>query len=374
MKERGRVVVTATGAEIEPMAPLTRRKWMGSGFTIAGAVIGIGGVTFGIRKLWFRSEVPTAYRVEGSTLTVLDQDGSVLWRYSFPVPMAAEAYKKPEQCVFVDLDGHGQIWTLFVYHAEQAQAADSHLVCFDAAGVPRWQFLSGKKVTDSRGRTFAPPFWPRAFQVIPSVKPNRSRIVVTSIHQWGFPDQVAVLDGITGKLLSDYWHRGHLVHLAIADIDGSRQPKVLLGGVNDAPEYAQATVVIFDHRSIDGGSRDPRGAPFFRGLRPGSEQQVIYFPRTPISRSKEFNRVSGLKIVPGRITVLVSEGIGESDPVIIYEFSDQLEVLNVMMSDEALQHYAALQERGELPRESPNIICERLKGQIKILRIGDTRA
>jgi len=192
--------------------------------------------------------------------------------------------------------------------------------------------------------------------------------VVTSIHQWSFADQAAVLDGKTGKVLSEYWHRGHLLHMVSVDLDRNGHPAILLGGVNDAPEYAQATVVIFDESKIEGGSRDPGGHPYFQGVGSGGERQAIYFPRTAISRDKEFNRVSNIKAAAGRITVIVSEGTHEeADPTVIYEFNDMLQVVNVMLSDQVLEAYSALQRSGKLATESANVICERLKRQVRIV-------
>jgi hypothetical protein len=116
--------------------------------------------------------------------------------------------------------------------------------------------------------------------------------VVSSNHHWSFPNQVAVLDGKTGKLLSEYWHRGHLLHMTITDIDGDGEPEVLLGGVNDAPEYKQATLVVFKVPMISGASKNPAGGsisrvclrgrrrkPYsFRGRRSAGRSNSIEFP------------------------------------------------------------------------------------------------
>jgi hypothetical protein len=178
---------------------------------------------------------------------------------------------------------------------------------------------------------------------------------------------VSVLDAKTGKLLSEYWHRGHLLHMVSADLEGEGEPAILLGGVNDAPEYKRATVVIFDHRNISGASKNPKGGVYFQGMSPGSEKKVIFFPRTPITKNLEFNHVSVLRLESGRIRVNVVENTGEEGPFVVYEFDYQLRPINVALSNTLMDRYRELQTGGHLPKESFDTITERLKAEIMIL-------
>ena len=94
---------------------------------------------------------------------------------------------------------------------------------------------------------------------------------------------------------------------------------------------------------------------------------MVFFPRTPISKDQEFNRVTDVRVAPNNITVVVAEGVAYIPPQVVYEFNHSLQLVNVMLSDDIQQRYALMQKSGELPVEAPELIAERLKGQVKII-------
>ncbi len=347
----------------------TRREWLryaGFGGSILTAAVG----GYAIPKLrLYSNEPPTAYRVEGATLVVLGKGDAELWRYTFSEQLDESSYRGAEWfgplCVFDDLDGDGRIETVFLFNSKRWE--QRRLVCFDSRGDLLWRFTPGKPVVDNLRREFRPPFWPNQFAVLRSKGSKAAKVVVSSHHNWSFPTQVAVLDGKTGRVVSEFWHRGHLLHMAVADLDGDREAEVLLGGVNDAPEYKQATLVIFDPRNITGASKNPKGGTYFQGMAPGTEKAIIFFPRTALSRDLEFNRVAYLKVAAGRITVNVAESTDESAAYIVYEFDFRLRPINVMLSNAAMEMYRLMWRSGALPKESFEAISQRLKdGVIKL--------
>jgi hypothetical protein len=136
------------------------------------------------------------------------------------------------------------------------------------------------------------------------------RIAVVSIHNYSFPAQLAILDGKTGKAVAEYRHRGHLNHLAVADLDGDGEPELLAGGVIDAPEFAQATLLVFDHRRVRGATPDPKGGSYFQGIAPFAAKHTVFFPKSPVAQRQEFNRIEQITVQPARILVDVAEGYG----------------------------------------------------------------
>ncbi len=356
-------VAVQPGTPLEPA--IRRRTWLRN---CAFGAVGLAVLAVARNRFGLSQRQPVSRHVDGANLTVMGEDGSALWRHTFPHQLDPEFYEPNKSvCVFADLDGDGGWQTLFKY-APLDRPSERRLICFDARGEIRWEFLPGRTVKDNLGRQFQPPFWPHAYQVVQSSRARTANVVVSSNHHYSFADQVAVLNGKTGRLLSEYWHRGHLLHMATLDLEGRGEPTVLLGGVNDALEYKQATLVAFDHRRIWGATRNPRGGLYFEGMAPGTEKCVVYFPRTPVGLTQEFNLVNEVSVGPRSITVGVVEGItAKHGPNLTYELDYSFRVINVLLSDDFLNSYAALQTAG-VPKESSDALAERLKREVRVLR------
>lgn len=185
-----------------------------------------------------------------------------------------------------------------------------------------------------------------------------------------FPSAIAVLDS-NGKLLGEFWHRGHLNYVHAADLRGDGAPYVLLGGVNDAPEYQQATLLVFDPEKVAGSSCAPDGRPYFQGFAPGTQKAEVFFPRTPVSRDREFNRVMGITVTPGRITVTIAEDIHlTSTDFVTYDLDFQLNVIGAYLSDPIRKSYRELEAAGKIPKGFVDGENERLKSQVRVFRSG----
>ncbi len=352
-------------ADAPPDEAATRRRWIRYGLSgIAAGLAAIAGVA-GFRRLrWRWTNPPASCRVQGLTLVVYDQDNVELWRYTLPKIM----YRSGSPCVFADLSGAGRRDTLLIYAPVNGSVDPSYLVCFRPDGSRRWEYKIKKTVTDNRGRQFSPPY--AAIGVAPFRRRGDAaeRIALLSIHNYSFPSQLAILDGRNGEVAAEYWHRGHLMHLAVADLDGDGEPELLAGGVNDAPEYKQATLLVFDHRRVEGATPNPGGGSYFRGIAPFAPKHTIFFPRSPVSQGQEFNRVHDLIVQPERILVDVAEGIDEyASPSIVYEFDSRLRLVNITPTDTFLNRLREMQLRGEIPAESPEAVAGRLRQGVRVL-------
>jgi hypothetical protein len=307
--------------------------------------------------------------VYGSTLIVYSESGTELWRHTlkeqvrYPAGLLESFY-----CGFADIDGDGLVETIF--HLHSTDAAVSRLICFDSTGKIRWEFVPGRTVVDNRSHQYLRPYGIQRFAAIRGTASTPGRVVVTSAHNWSFPCQVAVLDGKTGKVISEYWHRGHLWHMAVTDMDGDGEPEVLLGGVNDADEYKQATVLVFDHRRIAGSSCNPKGEVYFQGMTPGTEKTIVLFPRSPVSKDEEFNRVVGLRAANGRVVVSVAEGIHETDPAIVYEFTFSFHPTNAVFAGDLVQRWHELEEARKIQEGSETDMARHLLAEVKVIHLG----
>jgi hypothetical protein len=311
-------------------------------------------------------------RVIQNTLIALGPEGNEVWRHVFPRPLREDSYKTSYASSFswliADLLGDGTQEMLF--REDPVKVRGERVFCLDSRGRTKWEFKAGRAIVDLKGKEFDPPYYPNNIVVARGANSGSATVVVSSNHNWSFPNQVALLDGATGGLLSEYWHRGHLSQMIATDLDGDGEPEVILGGVNDSPEYAVATLVVFDHRSISGSSTSRDGTPHFQGMPQGTEKAIVRFPKSPLSKDREFNHVSDISLRDGHLMVDVLEGTGPTDPCIIYELNSRLDPVNVGLCDVALERYAAMRDKDRsLP--SPQELTERLQRRVEIWRKRD---
>lgn len=341
----------------------SRRRWLRYGVIGSASALTLAGAGLAFRNLrWMWSGLPGSCQLQGHVLIVYDRANVELWRYTFPETMSGPV----TPCVFADLSGHGRRETLFIYFPLKNHAT-ACVVCFRADGSRRWTFYPGKTVIDTRGRQFSPPYSVVQVAAFRTRASSTDRIVVASVHNYSFPAQLAILDP-AGNVVAEYWHRGHLNHIAVADLDGDGEPEILAGGVIDAPEFAQATLLVFDHRHLAGATPDPNGRSYFQGIPPFSAKHTVLFPKSPISQRLEFNRVREITLQPGKILVDVAEGTAEvAREIVVYELNYRLEVLNVTPDDAFLNRLRELQRLGEIPDEPPYAVVERMKRGVRVL-------
>lgn len=310
---------------------------------------------------------PAAFRIEVGTLIVVDAEGRELWRHRFPSRLEPGSYSDvhlARRCVFADIDGDGGIETLFVYVPLEFTEVGTTLFCFSVDGSVRWQFEPGRQIRDTR-QEYLPPYYISTIAVIP-VKAVGTRILVSSNHYLHNPNQVAILDS-DGRLVSEYWHSGHLYSVAHADINGDGVEEILLGGVNNG--YRLGTLVIFDSRNVAGASSQP-GRQIL-GFPAGTEKVVVLFPRSCVSEDASYTRVSELRITrERRIVVVVTEGVSEArNPgVMIYELDFDLNVVNCRPDSHLRDAHRALEIQGQVDHSWTEEENERLRRAVIIIR------
>jgi len=328
---------------------------------------------FGFRtetqKPMFRPEgsprPPADFRIEVSTLIIVDGQGQEVWRYQFPIRFEPSAYDQQNsirRCVFGDIDGDGKTETLFVHVPLNFASVGTPLICFGERGDIRWQFDPGRPIRDTRQEYF-PPYFISSVNIIP-VKDAGLRILVSSNHNLHNPNQIAMLDP-GGNLISEYWHSGHLYCVTHADLNEDGVEEILLAGVNNG--YRLATLIIFDSRSISGASSQP-GRQIL-GFSPGTEKAVVLFPRTCVSQNATFNRVSELRITrERRIMLAVVEGFSEArNPgVMIYEFDFGLNIVNCRPESQLQETHRAMELQGVLNHSWTEEESQRLRNQVII--------
>jgi hypothetical protein len=217
---------------------------------------------------------------DGRQLIAPDLEGKVLWSHRFDNVRAIPNGKKLSEGVFADLDEDGETEVLAANPADPVSLASNGLFCFSHSGRLKWQFQPGRAVATAQG-VFAPPFH------VEKAVPYRSRpggdwrIAVVSVHATYFPSQVAVLDA-NGKLLSEYWHAGHLHGMIVADLDHDARPELYTAGLSNG--YQNAVVLALDPERMEGAGWEEKPDYQFAGMKPGVEIARWLTPRTPLSR------------------------------------------------------------------------------------------
>ncbi|MGA8030356.1 MAG: hypothetical protein WB992_24700 [Bryobacteraceae bacterium] len=323
----------------------SRRNWY---WLCAAAILALSS-----GSLFFRSRDPLAdFRVQGNSVIGVSQNGRELWRHVFQEPVIENGYQAPlryQRNWLGIFPGERVPALLFTFIPVTHTESGDKLFCFDDRGKVRWSFTPGRTVYDLGGSVMVPPYFINSVKVAAAKQAANTRIVISSNHYKDQPDQVAMLNSV-GHVVGEYWHPGHLLHMALADLDGNGKPVLLLGGVNNG--YHQATLVVLDPLRVR-GIISPRGLPDPRfeliGMQPAKEKAVIFFPRSCLSQQQSFTRVGDVRVTEQRIVVVVAEGTDEiGDPQLIYEMDYQLRLQDVSPTDSYVRRHRALEATGKL--------------------------
>ena len=307
--------------------------------------------------------------IQGKNIIVVNAKGRELWRHSFQTTLAEEIYgpaTKPRHIWLGDLNGDRRQDLLFVEIPRNFVEAGSTLHRFSNGNHTAWRFTPGRAITDGSGERMVPPFFISRVLVLPRPSPADSRIIVSGNHYAGAPNQIAVLD-IDGKALAEYWHPGHLVNLAQADLDRDGVPELLAGGVHNG--FHQAVLVVLRPWRMSGVSTptempDPR----FRllDMPEAREPAVVWFPRSCISKNKPYTRVHEIRVLNDRIVVITAEGTNESDVGIIWELDHHLRVLSATATGDEMRILHQQMERSGQVDHPYTAEIDRLRSKLEV--------
>jgi hypothetical protein len=314
------------------------------------------------------------FHVRGQKVVAQDANGRELWSYTFPWVLYEQAYlagQRPLHSWIGDLHGDGKQELLIATKLYKDADVGNFTFCFRADGTLAWKVAAGRAVDDAGGSHMTPPYFVASIEVLRGKTTAETRIAIGSAHHLEQPYQVAFLD-INGRVVGEYWHPGHLLHINKAQLDGDGREQLLLAGVNNGDH--QATLVVLDPLKVVGvvtpvEMRDRRFA--LLNMAPAHEKAVVLFPRSCISVGAPYTRAKFMSVSDDRITVVVSEGPAEQqDPGFIYEFDRALHIVGVqaegpgtIRKHEELERQGKLDHAFDLARE-----CSRLRTNVTIRR------
>lgn len=336
---------------------------------------------------------PDRCQLSGNSLVVYDAGGKEAWRYPFAAGFHDFRYSTPAllsaSCAVADVDGDRHQDLLFTYNSPRADSETNVLYAFGSAR--NWHrflgptvlgtFKPGHKIVigSSADDVYREPYilQPKSVLVLDRSK-GSNRIILTSVHNQGAASQIAVLDDRL-RLVSEYWHPGHLLHTDASDLGRAGQKKVLLAGVNNG-EHA-ATVLVFDGDNIAGTPQNLTDKRFsltsygesgnLHSLGPGSELVAITLPRTCVSigKNQPYNRVMSLHVDPGKIVVEVAEDQSQgTTDILLYNFNHDFFLMEVIPQGSYATSYGLMQKVGICSQPLWNEGISAIKAQVRVRR------
>jgi hypothetical protein len=285
---------------------------------------------------------PASVTFKDHTLAVFDARGKLCWEKHFPgsVPGPGE---NAEPAALLDADGDGDFEILFSYEPLQRAQQPGFLYCYDGAGNLKWRHRYGAPKTFGN-RVFQPNYIGRLVRL--ATANGRRYLISVALHHLWYPSVVALLDPVTGRVLEEYWHPGAVHHLVIQDLDGDRQPEVLLGAINNPGEGLghPALIVLTLPFSRAPRTSDPSSMRF-PPLTGGGESAYLLFPCPDVNRALGVFPFVRQLAVDDQGRILVQVQLPELGAVAYY-LSPQLEVLECRPSDNLEPLHRRLQLQG----------------------------
>ena len=270
---------------------------------------------------------PRAARMESGALVVMNAEGKELWRKAFPDGLGPDWYYAQgvqNRIWFGDLDGNGHTSVLFLYSPALPDPQGSTLICFSDRGKEKWRWTPGRDLPELSG---SPPTYKTvSLAVLKATKARPSRIVVSSVHQPWWPGQIALIDS-NGKTVSEYWHSGALMFVALADLDGDGREEIIATGTANGYDH-QATLVVLDPDRVFGASTEVRPEFQIHGMGAAQERLRLLFPRSDLNRALfQFNMAEYPTVEHGTLRLTVAECITPMGCRIWYEFDRNIRLI-----------------------------------------------
>jgi DNA-binding winged helix-turn-helix (wHTH) protein len=298
---------------------------------VAMAAISIG--VYILVRMLTADPRPQSGRLDGATLIILNSKGQELWRKGFSDGFFPAYYPNglAPRMWFGDLNGDGHTNVLLLYQsAVSPKSRSTVLICYSDRGKEVWRWVPGRALAELEGDP--PTFYIGAFGVLKAPPGEHRRIVVSSSHKLWYPNQIALLDS-NGKLVSEYWHSGHLDHLTLADLDGDGRQEIIAAGISNG--YHQATLIVLDPDRLFGSSTEAaRPEIQIHGIGVARERIRLLFHRSDLNMTlASYNEGDEVTVEHGDIRFSTLECRQSPWCHIWYEFDTNFRLLSAYADD-----------------------------------------
>lgn len=325
--------------------PSVRRRIAAPLALAAVGLLGVLGLFVFVREA---GGPPALTRIEGQFLVAQNERGAELWRRGLPEAPKPAAPGDPNfvPAVIADLDGDSRPEVVFAYQRFDSPASDE-VICYSSNGRVMWRFQPGRTVRTSE-HEFPNHYRVRSLTLLPGEGRLGGRILVNSRHEPDYPSQIASLDA-AGRMVSEYWHSGHLVKTLIADLERDGAPEILLAGIVNGSRCGD--LVVLDATGFSGASTEENAAYQLLGMPAAAERARVLFPRTNISRYLNHYGIPTVLLMGAdeiRLHLADLTGVG-TGTTHAYVFSRDLRLLRVEPGDGMMVTYNALKAQRILP-------------------------
>jgi hypothetical protein len=350
-QEKRWIVAKPRGAveDTPPVPPASSRKGLIIAAMIVAAIAALCVVAFIAIRLLTPHGQPQSARLDGASLVIMNAEGKELWRKSFPEGFSPDWYYEQGVATriwFGDLgDGHTSV--LFLYlPAVSPLSHSTTLICYSDRGKEKWRWTPGRELPELQGTPAT--YRTMALVVLKATAKKPPRIVVSNIHDPWWPNQLAILDS-DGKLLSEYWHSGHLDYLNLADLDGDGRQEIIATGVSNG--YHQATLVVLDPDRVFGASTETaRPELQIHGMGVAQERLRLLFPRSDMNKALfQFNEGEEVTFEKGTIRLSVRECLHPPSCPIWYEFDKSFHLVTAYPDESFRSAHAQLYLNSKAP-------------------------
>jgi hypothetical protein len=312
---------------------------------LALAILGV--LIFIPIRILGKHDQPQSGRLDGTVLRITNADGKELWSKSFRDGFWSEYYDQgiAPRIWFGDLDGDGHTDVLLLYHpAVTPRSHSSTLICYSDQGQEKWRWTPGRSLPELQG---APPtFRSVALVVLKAAGKGPRQIVVSSIHDPWWPNQIALLDS-NGKAISEYWHAGHLDHLTLADLDGNGREEIVATGISNG--YHEATMIVLDTDRVFGASNEAERPQLqIHNMGTAQERLRLLFPRSDLNKALFVYNAGGEATVEnGKIQLSVKECLQPPGCLMWYLFDRQFDLVSAYADEQFRSAHAAFYAKGK---------------------------
>ncbi len=327
-------------------------SYLRTGFIVSAALLlGAGAYIAIVHLTNSRTGTPAGFHVERTFLTVRDHAGRNLWTKVFPDMLASAAYAddallRHRKIEFADIDGDGDLETLFVYSPLNSLRSPGALYCFSNSGEERWNFAPAR-TSPANGTGYGRTHVINDLLVTRPARSSEAHILLLDCRLPGHEADLFILSP-RGETEAIYTHKGHLGRLATADVDGCGAMEVLMGGF--AAERHEAELIVVELPGDQPRKTDSKAGR----VRPHSpliihEKAILAFPRSCVNRKlEESNRIVQIVDSGEILTVIVSELSEDTAVNVTYELDRQLNVQAVWFSDALRTLHRTLEAQGIL--------------------------